>query len=457
MRLLRRRLAGVDPPAILGPRIAIWGTFDIADYATLLLPRIYERELAARLPLAETDVYSPLGYNHPLRIDGGRPALPLRAPGRRRKRQLADRHDLVVVSGAVIHTRDEHYGQLYSLPREETDRLRPSEFLLDGLGTKLELRCPVVWSAVTAPFELSGAEAERVRTALEARSHVSVRDERSREILVATGAGREIALVPDPGILAHRLFPADVLRKRLEYLRVLGCYPTKGRPILLEIDADHAERAAETATNVAARFGTEPLVLLDPHSAFPEAEAAHVGDVFRLPRDASLEDITAAIASARAFVGGSNATSVALGFGVPCLTPAGAPVVLEPVPEPSSELQDRVDAELDTIADLAERSWSMRAASERSRADELAQALLRNDERYRALLAAHDARGERLVSERMRFAEIIEGLEASDGAIPADVALRLAELENAVFTAQAAEAEARFELEQLREERGRRG
>ena len=57
----------------------------------------------------------------------------------------------------------------------------------------------------------------------------------------------------------------------------------------------------------------------------------------------------------------------------------------------------------------------------------------------------------------MRFAEIIEGLEASDGAIPADAALRLAELENAVFTAQAAEAEARFELEQLREERGHRG
>ena len=55
----------------------------------------------------------------------------------------------------------------------------------------------------------------------------------------------------------------------------------------------------------------------------------------------------------------------------------------------------------------------------------------------------------------MRFAEIVERLDTSKGIIPPEAAERIAELENAVFTAQAAEAEARVELEQLRGEHKR--
>jgi hypothetical protein len=439
MRFLRRRLAEArDPDQSIGPRIAIWGTFDVADYMTLLLPRILERELQARLPLARVDVYSPHGHKRPMSIDGGRPAIPLGSPTARRKRELASRHDLVVVTGDVIHPRDRHYQQLYELTPEQAERLRPSEFFLDGLGPELERRCPVVWSAAGAPFELDGAELPRVRAALEGRPHVSVHDDRSRDRLLATGTAQEIVVVPELTVLASRLFPSDLLRKRIEYLRVLGCYPLEGRPIFVQ---------HEEAGVFAARSDTEAVVVaeLQPlrDSASADALPEGLNNAFRLPQHATVEDISAAIANAGLFVG--TAESVAVAFGVP--SPS------HPDPGPRGELQTRLDAELDAIAELAERSWSQRVAEDGHTLEELAQALAQADERYQALTEAHTARGERLVSERIRFAEIVDRLDESNGTLPAEAALRIAELENTVFTAQAAEAEALLDLEQLREAR----
>ena len=379
-------------------------------------------------------------------MDGGRPALPLGTPSARRKRQLADRYDVVVVTGDVIHAQDEHYGQLHDLTAAEIASLRPSEFFLDGLGSELERQCPVVWSAAGAPFDLSGADATRMRAALEGRPHISVRDDASRDRLLAIGATNDIAVVPDPTVLASRLFPSDVLRKRIEYLRVLGCFPSKGRPVLLQ-----GELRPEITRAAAASFGNRAIVLADPQGVDDTAIAAKTTRIFRLPAHASLEDITAAIANAQAVIGPTS--SVATAFGVPALVATGrdAAPELSQGPATLAELQTRVDAEFDTIAELAERSWSKRVEEDGRRPVMLAQALIQSQERYQALLEAHAARGERLVNERMRFAEIVDGLDASNGALPPDAAERIAELENAVFIAQAAEAEVRFELEQLRE------
>jgi hypothetical protein len=391
--------------------------FDTADYARLLVPRILEHELRSRLPLARVDWYSPLGFEHPIPMDGGRPALPLGVGSSRRKRDLAGRHDLVIVTGDVIHTRDAHYRELYG----DAFDLRPSEFFVDGLGAELEELCPVIWSAVGVPFEPGEGDAARLRSALERRPHVSVRDEASLRWLEELGTERAIPVVPDPVALAARIFDPDVLRKRLDYLRVLGCYPTQGRPVVVDVDVVDPEAAAE-------RFSAEPMVFvrLRPSSAERQLQE----DGFHLPPSATLEDITAAIVSASAFVGPPE---VATGFDA----------------AERKDLEARVDAELDTIAEIAERSWSEHSRS----AERLEQAFLASEERYAALLAAYEARGERLVAERVRFAEIVVKLDESAGRIPPEAASRIAELENSVFTAQAAEAEARYELERLRRER----
>src|SRR5439155_52971 len=175
-----------------------------------------------------------LGHDHPIPMDGGRPALPLGSPEPRRMKQLGQQHDLVVVVGDVISTRDELYPDRYGIPREDANRLRPSRFFVDGLGPDLERRCPIVWHAVEVPFDLDPLEAERIRGALESKRRVSVRDETSRRRLSETGTARQIDVAPDPTILVSRLFDADVLRKRRDYLRVIDSYPADKPPLVIQ-------------------------------------------------------------------------------------------------------------------------------------------------------------------------------------------------------------------------------
>jgi hypothetical protein len=464
MRSLRywtqRGRAWEAPAASLGPRIALWGVYDVADYTRLLVPRILERELRLRLPLARVDHYSPLGFERPIPLDGGRPALPLGAASARRRRDLAERHDLVIVTGDVIHTRDAHYADLYG-DGIDTARLRPSDFFVHGLGAGLENRCPVVWSAVGVPFELAGEDVARLRSALARRAHVSARDDTSRERLETLGARREIEVVPDATALAARVFRKDVLHRRLDYLRVLGCYPADGRPLVIDDDAVDAEAAPELVDEILRSFPTMPVVIVQggrpsARAALAEAIASRSRDVYQLPVHATLEDITAAIATARTFVSTPEHRPLAASFDVPLAVPTSAEV-LAAEPESAEELMARVDAELDTLAEIAERSWSESFERGARTPEELRQALLASEERCAALLSAYEARGERLVVERMRFAEIVDRLDESGGGIPPEAGLRIAELENAIFTAQAAEAEARFELERLRSDRASSG
>jgi len=444
----------------LGPSVALLGIFDAADYGELLTARILERELRMRLPLARVDQYAPLGQGHPIALDGGRPALPLGPPDASRKSQLAEQHDFVVITGNVIHTRDDLYAQLYRIPAREADRLQPSGFFVDGLGPELEHRCPVAWHAVAVPFDLDPTEAQRVKNALSSRRHVSVRDRVSRERLLAIGSASDIAVVPDATVLAKRLFRTEVLRKRLDYLRVMDWYPVERPPVVVQGDASIADRASEIAHEVGAL--NAPIVLAEltgwrGDDLFADTIAPLLPDPpFRLPTQLTLEDITAAIAHARAFVGTSPAGhSTALAFGVPSTAPTeGLALALRATAGESlvAELQDGMDSEFDELAALAERAWSARSTSEARTAAELLRALSQAEERYQALLRAYEERGERLVQERLRYAEIVEALEAASEGLSAETVSRGAELENQLEIALAAEAEARFELERLRAE-----
>jgi Polysaccharide pyruvyl transferase len=410
----------------LGPSVAVLGMFDAADFGELLTGRIVERELRKRLPLARVDLYAPLGERRPVALDGGRPALSLGPPEGSRRAGLAARHDLVVIEGNVVHTRDDLFANAYGISVEEAERLQPSGFFVDGLGPELERRCPVAWHAVAVPFDLDPAGAVRVRRALESRRYVSVRDEQSRERLQAAAGAGEVPVLPHPAVLADRVFAADVLRKRVDYLRAMGWYPEEGSPVVVDDEAVAGESAA----------GTSVVVLpLEPPS-----QPAAVGPerMFRLPTEVTLEDVTAAIAHAGAFVGTSAAgQATALAFGIP--SRAGS----------REELQARADSELDQLAALAEAEWAARASS-RGTLSRLLRTLEQAEERYQALLRAYEARGERLVRERLRYAEIVEGLEAAAGGRSAEAVSREAELQTRLEMAEAAEAEARYELERLR-------
>jgi hypothetical protein len=458
--------------AALGPRVGIWGPFDLADYANLLVPRIFEHELLRRLPNARVFPYAPLGAEHPIAMDGGRPAAQLGSWTPARRAQLAEQLDLVAVGGSdAIHVRDDLYRGAYAEAPDAVADLEPSRFFVDGLGAELESRCPVVWHAVGVPFDLSPGEADRVREALASKRYVSVCDPSSRERLFSTGTEREIALVPDPAVLADRCFPAETLRKRLDYLRAVECYPPEERPLILQANTavvSDIDSFARVVSEAAQRHPGLPIVLvsLKPgqgDAEFAEALAPRIDQaVYRLPAEVTLDDLVAAIANARVFVGSSLAGySTALAFGVPgALLNDDAGELAETLAtllhgdaasatRGDRRLADAADEHFDTVATIAEHSWSERLVQSPGSTAELGRELAEAERRHDALLRAYSARGERLVAERMRFAELLDATEAeSRGDVTVETLLELAEMGNRLETLEAEAAETRFERDQ---------
>jgi hypothetical protein len=467
--------------AALGPRVGIWGTFDLPDYGSLLVPRIFEHEVRRRLPYARVYPYAPLGAEHPIAMDGGRPAAPLGAWTPARRAQLAEQLDLVAVGGSdVIHVRDDLHRDAYAeaAPEAATD-LEPSRFFVDGLGGELERQCPVAWHAVGVPFEFDAAEAKRVREALASKRYLSVPDAISRERLRATGTEQEVVLVPDPIVLIKRLIPAETLRKRLDYLRAVGGYPAEEHPLVLQGSAEiagHVEQFAR-ALNPAVPIVLAALAPVRGDAEFADALASRIdGPAYRLSTEVTLEDLVAAIANARAFVGSSlHGYLTALAFGIPSVLVAdGAQSALDAFGKPAVDvrhapqfaetisallrgeaavdagavraLADAVDGHFDKLAAIAEESWSDRLALSDANAAELARALAEAERRHDALLRAYVARGERLLMERLRVAEM---LDAENGEVSAAVRLEalleLAEARNRLETLDAERASLRFD------------
>jgi len=461
----------------LGPRIGVWGTFDLASYGDLLVPGIFAREILRRLPLATVRAFSPLGHLHPVAMDGGPPAEPLGfwEPGRRA--ELAADLDFVAVGGSeVLRLDDEVYDIFYRWSPEEASRRQPSRFFVDGLGPELEAACPVAWHAVGVPRDFSPGEAPRIREALAARAYVAVRDEISRERLLAAVADREIEVVPDPILLVGDFFSGDVLARRLRFLRTMGWYPADRAPLLLQGGAAlvrHAPGVAEAVRAVLGELGNPPLVLIETgpchgDGAFLDALAPGLpGPVYRMPAAVSLEDVAAALANARAFAGSSlPGCLTALAHGVPfvAIGQEGAvaelpdalrrafapdrPAVLRSTLE---NLLPRIAASFDRLAEIAERSWAARAErGERPGLPAMARELAAARERERALLRDREALRDRLVEERLRFAEIVDALEAAGGG-DARTAERAAELRGWVEILEARAARADHGREQAEE------
>ncbi len=439
------------------PRVAIWGTFDVANYGDLLFPRVFEHEMRRRLPDADIRSFAPLGHLHPVPLDGGFLAEPLVPWNDAYAEELADQLDLITIGGGeIIHTHDEYYELWYG----GSNDVCPSELFIEALGPEREARCPVIWHAVGIPFDLSPPEAERVRTALERRTYVTVRDDVSLARLRAAGVVNDIEVVPDSALLVDRLFPKDVLARRLRFLRATDAYPDEARPLVIQGSSGLISVVDSLAAVVRAALRDQPsvpVVLLETgpchdDGAFADALAARLPTrVHRVGEGATVEDIAAAIAQARAVACLSlHAAITAFVYGVPhailnlvgysklegfasiaghgglhVTTTDDAEHALRqalagdmPQTRPS-ELAARVDSHFDRLAELAVASAAARSGDDT--AASAGTALARLQDRYDVLHAAFAARGARLVEERLRFAAYLEQLE--------DVERRKADLE----------------------------
>jgi hypothetical protein len=273
-------------------RLGLCGDFDGEDYGRSLYVQVVRAELARRLPAACVRVFSPLGAAHATRSDRGERTESLGAWTPARVADLADELDFMLVCG------------VYS----------PGE---SGIGPGPEMR----W-------------------------HVTSEDDSAA--LRASGVDEPIDVAPHPAILLSRLFPAPVLEKRLEYLRLMGWYPNaQATALVVQGASAAAPMAADLFASVRPLLDDHPemrVVLAelserDGDTAFADAFAHAAGEaavvVHRLPRSASHEDVAAALSAAGGFAGTSQAGCLtALAYGTPWVTlavggpsPAGRLVV----------------------------------------------------------------------------------------------------------------------------------
>ncbi|MBL8111335.1 MAG: hypothetical protein JNK60_00500, partial [Acidobacteria bacterium] len=158
------------PEEVRGPRIALAGTLDLPRPATLLSARIHERELGARLPHA---VFTRWAEASPARLH----PLVAPAPPRALAEFAAEPADLVIVLGGW-----------------------PGRALLLA-GDH---------SALATAGPLGHEDEEALLDCFERSVPLSVRDAVSAARISALGPLDRVPIVPEPALLASRVFPVEV-------------------------------------------------------------------------------------------------------------------------------------------------------------------------------------------------------------------------------------------------------
>lgn len=455
--------------------VGLWGTFDLENYGDQLFPLIAGRELARRLGDVELRHYSPFGWARAARLDRGDPAEPFGPREPSRLDELAAQLDAVLVGGGeIIHFDHDALARVYDVEAEEVERREPASYFVDGLGPARERECPVLWHAVGLPFDLQPDEATRVRHALASRPYVTVRDSISRGRLEAAGVDREITVVPDSAVLLPRLFPPEVLSRRLRYLRLMGWYPSGERVLVVQGNRDLVRFAPDIAVAVdrlTAEDSSLTVALVDTGPCHGDAEFAEAlaprlrVRPHRLPTELTVEDIAAVIADGVGFIGISlhgsitafaydrpfvvlnlNDQSKLDGFAAQVDRPEVAvhqagdlfrvatSALTTPVgPSARARLQRGADAHFDRISEIVVAARAARPRERSMAADAPCPSpRARRYDELAALRRAHESRGRRMVCERQAMAEQVLELKAELDA----ARQRLAELEREVDAQQ---------------------
>jgi polysaccharide pyruvyl transferase WcaK-like protein len=460
-----------------GTRIALWGTFDLENFGDHLFPLITAHELQRRLGDIDIRLYSPFGWLHPTRLDAGEPAEPFGPWSEERCEQLADEFDAVLVGGGeIIHTRDDLLAAAYGVEPEELTNAPPSRFFIEGLGPENELACPVVWHGVGIPFDPSPQEAARLRAALAKREYITVRDESSLRRIAVVDAEADVVLVPDLGFVLPRVFPAPVLDRRLRYLRTMGWYAGGDEKVLVVQGNRDLVRFAPAVANAVNRFlaerGDWSVALAEIGvchgdgefaDALEELLAGGVGGslpVRRLPAEAGVEDVAAAISNAGAFLGISlhgcitafafdrpfvamnlNGQSKLTGLGGMVERPGQVVESAEAIADALeaalgaesgqatlSRLQARLDGHFDAVARIIATSAASRREDTTRGLPSALQAPGWMDAQLRAYREAHRVKSTQLAADRLVYADQVQVLRRE----VAELQARIAELEQAV-------------------------
>ena len=407
----------VSLPTVPTARLGVWGAWDIDDLQLGVLARVVPAELATRLPGVLVRLFSPTGDRAGSRVGLDEPVEPLGRLGGVRADLLAEGLDGVLVVGPVVTTPEAAAAWYGDAPRRD----HPALVLAAGLAGHDEV--PVLWG----PVRPDGSAAATV--CLQPGS--------------TPGQGWEQALeLPDPALLAPRVFERGALALRLPYLRAMGWYPMSGPVLAVQGSASAVPRAQEVADELLRLLEQRPdlsVVLLELQTSAGDAAFAHAvaqalgRPVHVCPVDAGVEALVAGLVNAVAIMATDpTARAVATAFAVPFLpldgvTPGGLGDALDGLLAGKQQAGEQAPA--DVGAQVAELDRWFDQVAERLRPAELpvgAARLLDLSERYAALERAHAVMRARTSAEVRR---VVEAAPAPASEPPPDLGPQVARLQ----------------------------
>ncbi len=168
-------------------RVALLGTFDIANYGDLLFPAIARARLKG---VADVVCYSPL--HAPAVWKDGAPTFDV---------DLLPEHDvdgIVLGGGNLVHAKPWNH-EWYDTGGIRGYTAYPR--LWFGASVAAAARgIPLCWNGPGVGARLGAAESSLLRDATDVVGYLSVRDRRSARELAAAGVTARIEIVPDPGL-----------------------------------------------------------------------------------------------------------------------------------------------------------------------------------------------------------------------------------------------------------------
>ncbi|MFI5286766.1 MAG: hypothetical protein ACHQ4F_10655 [Candidatus Dormibacteria bacterium] len=317
------------------PVVGLFGPFDTGELGEVALRRVLESELALRRPDITVIAVAPFGAERPVPGDEGRPALPLtRMSG-------ADpvAVDAMIIAGDALGD-DHQWAVRYQVADEAMTERCVGSLVLSGRPGDREVAKSDTWFGVG----LAGGDVDL--TALSGRD-VWARDQATQERVGGTSTKSG-----DPLLLVRRIFQSEVLRKRMDLLRLCGAVPA-GRRIVVEVApslpaSPSCERLVEAVSAALRADQKLSVVVIDlkpaRHPNIVErfrvpgllAERVH-----RLPVWAGLDDIAAAISGSAAMIATSPAAAhIAASLGVP-------------VAAVDTGIGDRFDPSIPVLADFS--------------------------------------------------------------------------------------------------------
>lgn len=289
-------------------RVAITGTFDVANFGDLLFPVIAGHELSARLGAVELEVFS---YHRRSSSSWPYDVTALEElPDR-----LAD-FDLVLVGGGDLVRFDQEVAPGYTPPSPQVRH--PLGYWLDPSLMAVDAGVAVAWNAVGSLHDVPAEHQPDVAAALRGASYLAVRDEPTRRRLSDVDPVARVSVRPDTVWGARHLVEAHGnpisarVGVRPGYVMVQACEPLDGviRSLAAQLGGARDVVVASVSSCLgddATRWSDVPGVVIAPEWQHPL-------------------DLAGLIAGAAAVVCTSlHASIVALACAVPVVRPTADP------------------------------------------------------------------------------------------------------------------------------------